>query len=42
MDKVMVTEHGPLIVLRPPRWKNSDHYQDIPIQVFTHGQWAAD
>ena len=42
MDKVVVTEHGPLIVLRHPRWKNSDRYQDVPILVFSRSQWEAD
>lgn len=34
-------EHGPIIVLRNPRWKVCDRYQDIPIMVFTRTQWAA-
>jgi len=40
-DKVVVTEHGPVIVLRHPQWKAGDHYQDIPIEVFTRSQWEA-
>jgi len=28
-------EDGPIIVLRNPRWKADDRYQDIPIMVFT-------
>jgi len=40
-DKIVVTEHGPLIVLRHPRWKPNDRYQDIPILVFTSSQWQA-
>jgi len=31
-----------VIVLRHSRWKNSDQYQDIPIQVLTRRQWEAD
>ena len=34
-------EHGPIIVIRNPRWKAADRYQDIPITVFTRSQWAA-
>ncbi|HEV2329748.1 MAG TPA: hypothetical protein VGY56_13280 [Verrucomicrobiae bacterium] len=33
------TERGPIIVLRNPRWKTNDLYQDIPIMVFTRKQW---
>src|SRR5205823_5107300 len=40
-DKVAVTEHGPVIVLRHPLWQTSVHYQDIPILVFTRKQWEA-
>src|SRR5512133_1678455 len=35
-------ERGPIIVLRHPHWKESDHYQDIPIMVFSRSQWAAE
>lgn len=38
-DNAVVTEHGPVIVLRHPQWTAEDHYQDIPIQVFTRSQW---
>lgn len=34
-------ERGPIIVLRNPQWKVNDHYQDIPILVFTRSQWVA-
>ena len=34
-----VTDHGPVIVLRHPNWKAGAPYQDIPIRVFTRGQW---
>lgn len=30
---------GPIIVLRNPLWRTNDLYQDIPIYVFTRGQW---
>src|ERR1051325_9463459 len=30
---VIGVEHGPMIVLRNPRWKASEPYQDIPIVV---------
>ena len=33
-------ESGPIIVLRNPHWRVDDHYQDIPIMVFTRSQWA--
>src|SRR5437867_5569190 len=29
-DKLVVSEHGPAIVLRHPQWKASEHYQDVP------------
>ena len=35
-------EHGPLILLRHPLWSAGDPYQDIPILVFTRGQWESD
>jgi len=38
-QKVVGTEHGPIIVLRHPLWKTNDLYQDIEIMVFTHSQW---
>jgi hypothetical protein len=41
-DKAVVTEQGPVIVLRNPQWKADDPWQDIPILVFTHKQWKAD
>jgi hypothetical protein len=40
-DAVATTEHGPVIVLRHPQWQATDPYQDIPIEVFTRSQWAA-
>ena len=36
----MATEQGPEIVLRHPKWKASEPYQDIPIRVFTRRQWG--
>ena len=36
-----VPERGPMIILRHPRWKTIDPYQDIPILVFTRSQWEA-
>jgi hypothetical protein len=38
---VIGTEHGPIIVLRHPRWTAGEPYQDIPIIVFTRNQWDA-
>jgi hypothetical protein len=38
-DQVVVTERGPIIVLRHPQWRASDPYLDIPILVFTRRQW---
>jgi len=35
----VVTERGPLIILRNPRWAIQAPYQDIPIKVFTIKQW---
>lgn len=40
-QKVIGTEHGPIIVLRNPQWKAGETYQDIPIIVFTRSQWDA-
>jgi len=40
-QKVIGTEHGPIIVLRNPEWRSSEPYQDIPILVFTRSQWDA-
>jgi hypothetical protein len=31
--------HGPVIVIRHPKWTDADPYQDIPILVFTPAQW---
>ena len=39
VDRSEVTDYGPVIVLRNPRWKAGDPYQDIPIRVFTRSQW---
>jgi len=41
VDRLVVTGHGSMIVLRHPQWKASDPYQDIPILVFTRSQWDA-
>ncbi len=41
VDKSVVIERGPVIVLRHPQWRAEERYQDIPILVFTHGQWEA-
>jgi hypothetical protein len=34
-----VTEQGPIISIRNPKWTQENPYQDIPIMVFTLGQW---
>lgn len=39
LDRTVVTERGPILVLRHPQWTASDPYQDIPILVFTRRQW---
>jgi hypothetical protein len=39
LDKAVAVEHGPMIVLRNPKWKPDDQYQDIPIYVFNRTQW---
>ena len=41
-DTTEVTARGPLLVLRHPSWTAKGPYQDIPILVFTRGQWEAD
>jgi hypothetical protein len=38
---VVGKEHGPIILLRHPRWKADKPYQDIPILAFTRSQWNA-
>lgn len=30
---------GPVLSIRHPRWTEQDHWQDIPIMVFTYPQW---
>lgn len=41
-DTTAVIAHGTIIVLRHPQWQADDPWQDIPIMVFTRGQWEAD
>jgi len=31
---------GPMVVLRNPQWTDATHYEDLPIMVFTPGEWA--
>jgi hypothetical protein len=38
-DRVVVLARGPIITLRNPQWKTSEPCQDMPIYVFTRGQW---
>jgi hypothetical protein len=38
-DRDVVLARGPIIVLRNPRWKAPQPYQDIPVYVFTRRQW---
>jgi hypothetical protein len=33
------TEHGPQLLIRNPKWTEGDHWQDIPIMIFTPSQW---
>jgi hypothetical protein len=40
-DELMVTEQGPIIVLRQPGWRDDQPSQDVPLLVFTRGQWEA-
>ena len=35
-----VTERGPELVLRNPKWTAAAPYEDMPILVFTPAQWA--
>lgn len=39
-DPSISNAHGPIIVLRSPKWRPSHPCQDIPILVFTRRQWA--
>lgn len=41
-DTTVTTAHGPMIILRHPKWSATEPYQDIPIMVFTRSQWDAD
>lgn len=34
------TQTGPRLILRSPKWTQDTPYQDIPLLVFTHEQWA--
>jgi hypothetical protein len=40
-DELLVTERGPIIVLRHPKWRADHPSQDIPLLVFTRRQWQA-
>jgi hypothetical protein len=42
LDRDVNIGHGPIIVLRHPRWTADAPYQDIPILVFSRAQWTAD
>jgi hypothetical protein len=33
--------NGPQLLIRSPKWTEKEPYQDIPIMVFTAGQWDA-
>ncbi len=35
----VITEHGPLIIIRHPDWEYKAPRQDIPIMIFTIKQW---
>ena len=35
------TVHGPVISIRSPLWTSSTPTQDIPIMIFTPGEWSA-
>jgi len=39
LDRLVVIERGPTLVLRPRQWTAGEPYQDIPIFVFTRRQW---
>lgn len=41
-DTDAFVDHGPIILLRHPRWSQSHPWQDIPILVFTHPQWISE
>jgi len=34
-----ITEQGPIISIRNPKWTKENSYQDIPIMIFTLTQW---
>lgn len=36
-----ITEKGPFLSIRSPKWTKAKPYQDIPIMVFTIKQWDA-
>jgi hypothetical protein len=38
-NQIAIVDHGPTLILRHPKWKASEPYQDIPIDVFTRNQW---
>lgn len=33
------SETGPKLFIRNPRWAEAEHYEDIPILIFTLAQW---
>lgn len=33
------TEHGPMILVRHPKWTEKTPRQDIPVMIFTRAQW---
>jgi len=39
LDSRVVSQSGPLIILRHPKWTEQNHYEDMPIMVFTPFQW---
>jgi hypothetical protein len=39
LDRLVVIERGPTVVLRHRQWTAGEPYQDIPIFVFTRRQW---
>ncbi len=41
-DATITVTHGPVIVLRHPRWKASEPHQDITFLLYTRSQWDAE
>jgi len=40
-DGKITPQSGPKILIRNPNWTDANHYEDIPVLVFTLAQWSS-